>query len=268
MDTERWRSGERDGVSLSCLDNGGTGPSVLLLHGLGGYAGEWDGTASWLSQTHRVVVAEQRGHGHSERLPAGVSPEAFVEDAAMWVEGLGLAPTVAVGQSLGGLTALLLAAEHPDLVRGIVVIEATPEADADAPARLRAWLESWPVPFASRREAAVFFGGEGGGPAAWARGLEERPDGLWPSFDPEVLVTILAEASGRSYWEEWARISCPALVVRGRRGWMRVDETQRMIETLPAARLAEIEDAGHDLHLEQPERWHAVLGEFLAELER
>jgi pimeloyl-ACP methyl ester carboxylesterase len=264
----RWRSGERGGISLSCLDHGGTGPSVLLLHGLAGYAREWDDTASWLSQTHRVVVPEQRGHGRSEHSPADVSPAAFVQDAEKWARELSLAPTVLVGQSLGGLTALLLAAERPDLVRGLVVVEATPEADPGASARLQAWLETWPVPFATRRDAAEFFGGDGGGPAAWAAGLEERQGGLWPSFDPEVLVTILAEASGRSYWEEWARVSCPALVVRGTRGWMSDDETRRMLEELPNARLAEIPEAGHDVHLEQPERWHAVLGGFLAMLDR
>jgi pimeloyl-ACP methyl ester carboxylesterase len=260
--------GERDEVSLSCLDHGGTGPSVLLLHGLAGYAREWDATASRLSNAYRVVVPEQRGHGRSERSPGDVSPEAFADDAEMWVRELRLTPVAVVGQSLGGLTALLLAAERPDLVRGIVVVEATPEADPGAPARLEAWLESWPVPFTTRRDAVDFFGGQGAGPDAWAAGLEERQDGLWPSFDPDVVVDILAKASGQSYWDEWGRIRCPVLVVRGQRGWMSEDETRRMLEELPGARLAEIPDAGHDVHLDQPDQWHAALGDFLADLDR
>jgi pimeloyl-ACP methyl ester carboxylesterase len=264
----RWQSSERDGVRLSCLDHGGLGSSVLLLHGLAGYAREWDGTASWLSEDHSVVVPEQRGHGRSERSPADVSPPAFVEDAAMWVRELDLVPAVVVGQSLGGLTAILLAAERPDLVCGVVVVEATPEADPGAPARLQAWLETWPLPFATRRDAADFFGGEGATANAWADGLEERQDGLWPSFDPALIVDILAEASGQSYWDQWNRITCPALVVRGQSGWMSEDETRRMLELLPGSRLAEIPDAGHDVHLDQPDHWHAVLGEFLTGLDR
>lgn len=266
MDGDHWHFRLRDDARLACLDYGGSGPSVLLLHGLAGYAHEWDETASSLSARHRVVAPDQRGHGRSERSPVDVSPEAFVADVETWVEALGLTPTVLVGQSLGGQTAFLVAAKRPELVRGLVVVEATPEADPGAPAQARAWLESWPVPFASRREAAAFFGGQGARPDAWAAGLEQRPDGLWPSFDPKVLVAALAEGSGRDYWQEWAQITCPVLVVRGRRGWMPEDETRRMVESHPSARLAGIEDAGHDLHLEQSQRWHTVLSQFLATL--
>ena len=237
-----------------------------MLHGLAGHAHEWDETASSLSAEYRVVAPDQRGHGHSERSPEDVSPEAFVADVENWVEELGLAPTVLVGQSLGAQTAFLLAEKRPELVRGLVVIEATPDADPSAAAQVRTWLESWPVPFSSRREAADFFGGQGVRPKAWAAGLEQRPDGFGPRFNPNVLVAALAEASQRDYWQEWAGITCPVLVVRGRRGRMPEDEARRMIELLPTARLAEIEDAGHDLHLEQSERWQAALGDFLATL--
>jgi pimeloyl-ACP methyl ester carboxylesterase len=237
-----------------------------LVHGLAGHAHEWDETASSLSAEFRVVAPDQRGHGRSERSPEDVSPEAFVADVENWVEDLGLAPTVLVGQSLGGQTAFLLAEKRPELVRGLVVIEATPDADPSAAAQVQAWLASWPVPFSSRREAADFFGGQGVRPKAWAAGLERRPDGLWPSFNPNVLVAALAEASGRDYWQEWVGITCPVLVVRGKRGWMPGDATRRMIESLPTADLVEIKGAGHDLHLEQSQRWQAVLGEFLAAL--
>jgi pimeloyl-ACP methyl ester carboxylesterase len=46
---------------------------------------------------------------------------------------------------------LLLAASHPELVRGLVVAEASPEPDPEAPTRVAEWLRSWPVPFPDRR---------------------------------------------------------------------------------------------------------------------
>ena len=45
---------ERDGIRLACRDFGGQGPTVLLLHGLAGHAGEWEETAVWLSERCRL----------------------------------------------------------------------------------------------------------------------------------------------------------------------------------------------------------------------
>jgi pimeloyl-ACP methyl ester carboxylesterase len=247
-------------------DFGGAGSSVVLLHGLAGYAREWAQTAEWLAHSHRVLALEQRGHGRRGGEIADLSRAAFVNDAAEWLERRELAPAVVVGQSLGGHTAFLLAARRPELVRALIVVEATPAADPAAPAAVREWLESWPAPFATHAQAAEFFGGDSLWARTWTDGLVARDGGLWPAFRTETMVAALDEVSRTSYWDEWAAIGCPICVVRAAGG---DDSTEysRMIELQPAARLVEIEDAGHDLHLDQPERWRAALGRFLAELD-
>ena len=266
VEVVRWHRQRRAGSQLWCADYGGSGLPVILLHGLAGYAGEWAGTASWLSQSHRVVAPEQRGHGRSEREPEDVSRDAFVGDVEAWVEELALAPGIVVGQSLGGHTAFLLAARRPDLVRGLVVAEATPEADPDAPTTVGRWLDDWPVPFASRADAVTYFGGDEPSARAWAGGLERRGDVFWPAFTKSVMLAALDEVSHRSYWNDWARIRCPVLVVRAAGGPLS-DTYARMVKSLPTARLVKVEDAGHDLHLDQPERWREALEEFLAALD-
>jgi pimeloyl-ACP methyl ester carboxylesterase len=262
---------ERDGVRLAWQDFGGVGPAVVLLHGLAGHAEEWAGTATWLTKRARVVALDVRGHGHSELLPEDVSRAALVADVAYVIDTLGLAPVVAVGQSFGGLTALSLAARHPALVRGVVLVEATPEGGdaneaSEAAATVGAGLRSWPVPFASLVAASDYFAdryGSGEVGAAWAAGLEERPDGLWPRFDAGVLERMLAEGLSLSSWSEWERLSVPALVVRGERGIVDGSTATRMLERLPRAELREIQNAGHDAHLEQPRAWEAELTAFL-----
>jgi pimeloyl-ACP methyl ester carboxylesterase len=255
-------------VALWCLDIGAVeAPPVVLLHGLAGYAAEWTETASWLAHGHRVVAPEQRGHGRSERTPDDVSRTAFVEDVEMWWKELGLAQAVVVGQSLGGHTAFLLAARRPDVVRGLVVAEATPAADPDAADVVRRWLESWPVPFASVAEAAGFFGGESLRARTWADGLERRGDGLWPAFDVDVMIAALAEVSAASYWDEWQQVRCPTMLVRAA-GLDGRETYQRMIAEAPSARLVEIADAGHDLHLDRPDVWRAQLEAFLGQLDQ
>jgi pimeloyl-ACP methyl ester carboxylesterase len=170
---------ERDGVRLAYLDFGGTGPPVLLLHGLAGHAREWADTAGWLTERARVFGLDARGHGRSERNPADVSRRAHVEDVAFMVDRLQLGPVLLVGQSLGGQTAFLFAAEHPELVRGVVVAEASPERDDEAAVeQVKHDLAGWPVPFASREAAVTFFSGPSLRAESWADGLElRRTDG-------------------------------------------------------------------------------------------
>jgi pimeloyl-ACP methyl ester carboxylesterase len=255
---------ERDSVRLACCDFGGRGPSVVLLHGLAGHAGEWTDTARWLTARCRVVAFDARGHGRSERTPIDVSRAAHVADTVFVIDALDLAPVILVGQSLGGLTALLVAAERPNLVEGLIVADASPAGDEEAGVlEIGEALGRWPVPFPSRDAAVEFFGGPSLRAQAWADGLEERGDGLWPRFDVAVMVRTLRETVGRSYWSEWDRIQCPTLVVRAGNGVVPLIDAQTMAHRSPQARLIEIPGAGHDLHLDCPAEWKQAVSLFL-----
>ena len=253
---------ERDGVRLACAEYGGDGPPVMLLHGLAGYAGEWAETASWLTASHRVFAPDARGHGESERFPPDVSRAAHVADVELWLEHFGIEQAVLVGQSLGGHTAFLVAAHRPDLISGVIVAESTPAAGPRARADMKHWLESWPVPFRSREAALAFFGGDTLRGRAWVDGLEACADGLRSRFDDDVMLASLEEVVTRDYWQEWESVRCPALVVRAGNGVPR-HLALWMIERQPNATLVEIDDAGHDLHLEQPGRWREAVQTFL-----
>jgi pimeloyl-ACP methyl ester carboxylesterase len=258
---------DRDGLRLGCLDFGGTGPAVVLLHGLAGHAGEWGETATWASRDRRVIALDARGHGASERGPSDVSPAACVADVAFAIEALELGRVVLVGQSLGGVTALLVAARHAGLVRALVVAEAGPAGEDEASvAAIVDVLAAWPVPFASRVAALAFFGGPSPAASAWVAGLEERDGGLWPRFDLATLSRMLRLAASRSYWEDWDRIDCPTLVVRAGDGTLSRREAETMIARHPRARLVELEGASHDVHIDDPDGWRTVLGDFLDSL--
>jgi pimeloyl-ACP methyl ester carboxylesterase len=266
-----WHSLQHDGARIACLDFGGTGLPVVLLHGLAGHAGEWAETAGWLTERHRVVALDVRGHGHSERAPDDVSRAAHVADVAFVIERLGLRPVVLVGQSLGGHLAILVAARCPTLVRALVVAEASPagageQGAARIAAEVRTSLARWPVPFASREAAVTFFGGPSVSADAWAAGLEQRDDGWWPTFDLDVMARTLRQAIAADYWNEWERIHCPALIVRAGAGQLTTAQAQEMVDRLPHARLAELPDAPHDLHLGQPEAWRDAVAPFLSTL--
>ena len=254
-------------VRLEALDFGGEGPGVLLLHGLAGTALEWEETALWLRQTHRVVGLDQRGHGRSERRPGDVTPAGFVADALVAIESLTLAPTVVVGQSLGGLIAFLAASERPDLISALIVVEATPTREGPEVAeQIADYFDSWPIPFQSHDAAVTFFGGESLRARAWARNLVAQRDGLRPAFDTEVLVAAIEEALARDYWDEWRALSVPTLLVRGEDGELSPSEAAAMVGAVPSAQLVSIPGAAHDVHLDAPEAWRSVVEAFLSRL--
>lgn len=255
----------RDGVRLECHDPGGDGPAIVLLHGLAGHSGEFDELVRLLPPGLRSVTVDQRAHVAGEPVPADLSRAAYADDVVFLIEQLGLGPVVLAGQSLGGHTAMLAAAARPDLVRGLVLIEAGPEADEpELPAEIGAWLDSWPVPFASREQAAEFFGGGAVG-TGWAAGLVEREGGLWPRFARDAMVDSISALVGAPAWAQWDGVVCPVLVLRGERGIMRDAEVARMAQR-PRTTLVTVLDAGHDVHLEQPAAAAAAIADYLGEL--
>ncbi|MET9383443.1 alpha/beta hydrolase [Streptomyces sp. NPDC002928] len=228
---------------------------VLLLHGLAGHMAEWDDlTTRLLADGHRVVRYDARGHGESTRRPRDMTRAAAVQDAVTLIDHLSLSPAILVGQSLGGLTALLTAAAHPLLVDSLILVEAGPAGrNPDLPAQIAGWLDSWPTPFKSFADATAFLGHE-----AWARGLDWREDGGHRRVDRDTMVAAVSELATEDYWGEWARITCPTLVIRGENGTMPQSEAAAM-----RTDVAVIPNAGHDVHLDQPVQVHKAIAAFL-----
>jgi pimeloyl-ACP methyl ester carboxylesterase len=265
---------DRHGVRLATLDFGGQGQAAAAARSgrLRGRVGH-DHAVAHRALRCRTVALDARGHGRSERRPADVSRAAHVGDGAFAIESLGLGPAIVIGQSLGGRTALLLAAERPDLVRALVLADAGPGGPEDQGAveanveDLMRSLGGWPAPFSTREAAVDFFGGPSASAEAWAGALEHRDGGWWPRFDSEVMGRTLREATRRSYWEEWERISCPVLVVRAGRGQLSAADARTMAERGQRVEVAELPDAGHDLHLGSPDEWRAAVSRFLDALD-
>ncbi|GGU19428.1 alpha/beta fold hydrolase [Streptomyces daghestanicus] len=248
-------------------------PGVLLLHGLMGRASHWAATARWLSGRHRAVALDQRGHGRSEKPPEDAhTREAYIEDVGAALDRLGLAPAVLIGHGMGALTAWQFAARHPELVRGLVVCDMRASALGGASQQDWAeWFRSWPVPFATLADVRKWFGEddpwvERPNPARgafYAEVMAEAADGWRPVFDPEQMLGARATWVRDAHWDELAQVRCPTLVVRGLDGELGRAEAQEMVRVLPRGRYAEVPDAGHLVHYDQPEVWRAVVEPFL-----
>jgi pimeloyl-ACP methyl ester carboxylesterase len=129
-----------NGTTLAYRLVGDSGTPVVFVHGSLGDFGDWDAQVATFAQTHRVLVYSRRYHPPN---PPQIddqtySPMLHAEDLAALLLQLDLAPAHVVGSSYGAYTALVLALEHPELVRSVVLgeppimplLNRTPEGDA------------------------------------------------------------------------------------------------------------------------------------------
>lgn len=101
----------------------GTGPTVVLLHGAGDYAGAWALVAPQLARKYRVVIPDLPGHGESEPASGPLKLGQVLKGLETLLEQRGgKEPVTLVGNSLGGWVALLYAQRHPDRVARVVSV--------------------------------------------------------------------------------------------------------------------------------------------------
>src|SRR3972149_6587397 len=107
----------------------GEGYPVFLIHGYTGNLRNWALQVPVLSREFRMVSMDHRGHGHSDKPtgPEDYSLELMTEDAYGLLEHLGIRECYVVGHSMGGVVAQLLALNHPEPVRALVLVDTAAE---------------------------------------------------------------------------------------------------------------------------------------------
>lgn len=254
----------RGDVSVAVTERGGAGPPLLLLHGLAGSSRELLRTADALTDSFRVLLVDQRGHGRSTRRPLDLSRDAFVADVVRVLEVL--LPEqrcVLVGQSMGAHTAFLTAAARPDLVERVVMLEGhvAGSDDPEGAAKVGRFFASWPAPFADDVAARTCLGTE---PIAnaWFADLEVTGDGLAPRFDADIMERTIA-AVHEPRWTEWEALEVPTLAVFASDGMFSGAEMDELIRRRPVTDRTDLDGGSHDAHLDAFDEWVTVLRAWL-----
>ena len=109
------------GGPVHYIDYGGTGSPIVMLHGLGGSHLNWDRIGPGLAEDHAAYALDLRGFGLTPLNGSTASMENQVELVAAFIREVAGGKATVFGNSMGGTIAMLLAAEHPDLVEALAL---------------------------------------------------------------------------------------------------------------------------------------------------
>jgi pimeloyl-ACP methyl ester carboxylesterase len=274
---------------MHLADFGGSGPPLVLIHGLGASHTSWMAVAPTLSSRRRVLAPDLLGFGRTPLAGRPASIEANIALLARFLEREVREPAVLVGNSMGGLVSVLTAAAHPRAVSGLVLVcPALPRPSGAPVDRLVAMLfATYMIPglgelFLRRRMTQV-------GPEKVLRdtlrlcGVDPEhmlPEALRASVDlaherrgyPWADAAFLGSARSLirtnlrrdRIYDLIRRLPAPALLIQGS-----ADRLVPLASTAAAARLRPdwqlevLEGVGHVPQLQVPERWVEIVARWL-----
>ena len=255
------------------VETWGTGQPLLLLHGFTGSAAAWGELAEQLSSYRRVLAVDLIGHGRSSAPadPGRYTMERCVADLVALLDRLEIESADVLGYSMGGRVALQLAAAAPARVGALVLESSSPglagpaecqariaadDALADAIERdgLAAFVERW--------EQLPLFASQ----AALPGEVRARQRAQRMRNNPVGLANSLrGMGTGRqsSLWDRLPHIAVPTLLIAGDLDQKYCAIAGQMAQSLPNAQKVIVPNAGHTVHLEQPELFVELVLEFL-----
>ena len=235
------------------------GRLFVLVHAAGSNAAMWRRQIVGLGARHSAVAMCLPGHGRSSGVDGRATVEEYADVVAGFAKALRLRKFVLVGRSMGGAVGLVLAARHPELLQGLVVVASAAKFALD-PAGVATLHDI------VRGRLPQQFTTETFSPATGMDVMREA----WMEqvkTDPRVRHGDLLACQAFDGRALLAKIRTPTLVVAGADdGITPVAQTEEIARGIAGARLEILEKAGHQAPLEQSEAFNALVERFAESL--
>jgi len=257
-----------NGVQLYYEVNG-SGLPLVLAHGGGGNLNQWAFQVPALALKYQVITYDNRGHGRSESPETGYSMEIFSEDILGLIDLLGLEKVVLVGLTMGAMTALRFALDHPNRLEAMILIGVSEGGREQMKERFEMSAqiaEEHGMEMLAEGFCSVVF-------SPWFQ--EEKSDYV------EAVKKEMKEASPRGYAEtiralanrstlkdKLSKINTKTLLVVGEDDITEfpLEDADLFVRELPDAELVKIPKAGHLACIEQPEVFNSLLERFIRKI--
>lgn len=257
--------------SLACVDvldarlrylDKGSGPPLLLIHGLGASHADWQKQVDFFARVFRVIAPDLRGHGDTE----GEGPftiDRMATDVSQMLDELKIGSLFVMGHSMGGAVAMQLALFKPERVKKLVLADTLPSFVVNTfKKRLMLWSRVLMMRFLgpealSRRMAKQMF------PHPEQEALREQVSLTNARTPKAIYLALLDSLSKWSVADRLNWLSMPIFVVAGEFDYFAPTEAQAFADALPDGRCRIFEDARHHLPLEKSEDFNRITMEFL-----
>jgi pimeloyl-ACP methyl ester carboxylesterase len=269
-----------DGGRLHVVERGpATGRPLVLLHGVALSAALWHYQLTDLANRFRVLAVEHRGHGLSLAGDAGFSIGRLAQDLAELLEALDLGDAVLVGHSMGGMTVLQFAVDHPGVlgerVAGSVLASSLASTEGRIP-----WWHTVSVAAAPATGRAIRLAGRLPGgylPSTdlsylIARmGLGARPSpthveltrAMTAATSAAVLADLWVETERFDVRRQLRSVDMPTLVVAGTRDNITpLANAEEIVRNLRGSSLVKLRGSGHLPMLERREEFNSLVVDF------
>lgn len=236
---------------LNAVD-AGTGPPVVLLHGLFGAAQNWGTVQSALASLARVVALDLRNHGASPH-DAVMDYAAMAADVAETMTALGITSAAVLGHSMGGKVAMALALTQPERVERLAVVDIAPRRYGPSNRPIAAALQALPLEHNLTRKAAdaalAATIAEPGMRAFLLQNLRFENPPYWRNGLDEIAAAMPVI---EDFPDLGATYAGPTAFIRGARSdYVREEDWPAIQALFPAATLTAVA-AGHWVHAENP----------------
>lgn len=253
-------------VELAHVRHGNSGPPLVILHGLLGSARNWTRIAKQLGLTHRVFVLDLRNHGASPWADP-MTYDQMALDVCAFLDRQELAAATLIGHSMGGKVAMRMALGHGSRVERLIAVDIAPVAyrrDFNEYLDAMQRLELTGITRRAEADAALAESIDDAGVRGFLlQNLVNTEGKLAWRVPLQALADAMPELMGFPQ-SPGERYDGPALFLTGGRSrYVRPEHHETILALFPQARFAVIEEAGHWVQAETPERFLALVQDFL-----
>jgi pimeloyl-ACP methyl ester carboxylesterase len=243
----------------------GSGEPLLLIMGLGYTLDMWHRTAPRLAERYRVIRFDNRGVGRSDVATGPYSPALLAEDALAVLDAANISRAHVFGISMGGFIAQELALRHPERLRSLILgctHHGGPHAVMPGPAVLSMFGVRATLPKEAAVRLMVPYLYDASTPAE--RIEEDLVIRLEHFPTAEGYLAQLQGVLGFESRTRLGQLRMPTLIVHGEHdGVVPAANAHLLVDAIPGARLAMLENASHIFFTDQPDRTHQAVSEFL-----